>query len=180
MPPGCLESNRNARAGTGDRPCEAIGYKSVRMRARLNAAEVSVEFSTEAQNLRHVIDTGLELAGASLSHRLGDTLTIARWLLSMRKSGALVLLESLLKAIAPVLTWPRRQLTGVAVKERRAPLRCLSLTTRAPGHSSYMENASGFLRDEGVAYAEKLKAAGTAMTHLHAPERAITFPQLQT
>jgi hypothetical protein len=71
MPPGCLESNRNARAGTGDHPCEAIGYKSVRVRARLNAAEVSVEFSTEAQNLRHVIDTRLELAGASLPRRLG-------------------------------------------------------------------------------------------------------------
>jgi hypothetical protein len=71
VPAGCLESNRNARAGTGDHPCDAIGYESVRVRARLNAAEVSVEFSTEAQNLRHVIDTRLELVGASLPGRLG-------------------------------------------------------------------------------------------------------------
>jgi alpha/beta hydrolase fold len=32
------------------------------------------------------------------------------------------------------------------------------------------------LRDEGVAYAEKLKAAGTAVTHLHAPDMGHNFP----
>jgi len=86
MPAGCLESNRNARAGRGDHHCDAIGYQIVRVRARLNAAEVSVEFSTEPQNLRRVIDTRLELAGASLSlvgrsPQCNETLAeIADWL----------------------------------------------------------------------------------------------------
>ena len=32
------------------------------------------------------------------------------------------------------------------------------------------------LRDEGIAYAEKLKAAGVAVTHLHAPDMGHNFP----
>jgi acetyl esterase/lipase len=32
------------------------------------------------------------------------------------------------------------------------------------------------LRDEGGAYAEKLRAAGTAATHLHAPGMGHNFP----
>jgi acetyl esterase len=32
------------------------------------------------------------------------------------------------------------------------------------------------LRDEGIAYAEKLKAAGVKVTHLHAPDMGHNFP----
>jgi acetyl esterase len=32
------------------------------------------------------------------------------------------------------------------------------------------------LRDESIAYAEKLKAAGIAVTHLHAPDMGHNFP----
>jgi acetyl esterase len=32
------------------------------------------------------------------------------------------------------------------------------------------------LRDEGIAYADKLRAAGTAVTHLHAPDMGHNFP----
>ncbi len=32
------------------------------------------------------------------------------------------------------------------------------------------------LRDEGLAYAEKLKAAGVAVAHLHSPDMAHNFP----
>jgi len=34
------------------------------------------------------------------------------------------------------------------------------------------------LRDEGIAYAEKLKAVGTAVTHLHAPDMCHNFPTM--
>jgi acetyl esterase len=36
------------------------------------------------------------------------------------------------------------------------------------------------LRDEGIAYAEKLRAAGIAVTHLHAPAMGHNFPATPT
>jgi acetyl esterase len=203
------------------------------VRARLNAAEVSVEFSTEAQNLRHVIDTRLELAGASLPRRLGRHAYncavavehAAEWCgdpsriaLGGDSSGA---------NLAAVTA---NRLCGQGEAHTLRALMLLYPVTYHPsgGHSSYTENASGYrhganlmhwfwqqyapdvsptdpnvpplrlqevpslpptlmatveyeaLRDEGIAYAEKLRAAGTAVTHLHAPDMAITFPRLQT
>ena len=65
----------------------------------------------------------------------------------MRQNGAVIRLESLLEATAPVLTWPPWPLTGFAVKESAHPARpYATLSCHLPpecGHSSYTENASG-------------------------------------
>ncbi len=57
---------------------------------------------------------------------------------------------------------------------RISPLRLESLPTLPPTLVATAEYDP--LRDEGIAYAVKLKAAGVAVTHLHAPDMHHNFP----
>lgn len=64
---------------------------------------------------------------------------------------------------------------GISPNELNAsPLRLYEVPSLPPTLIATAEY--DVLRDEGIAYAEKLKAAGVAVTHLHAPDMGHNFP----
>lgn len=64
---------------------------------------------------------------------------------------------------------------GIAPNDANiSPLRAQTVPTLPPTLVATAEYDP--LRDEGIAYAEKLKAAGIAVTHLHAPDMNHNFP----